>query len=1222
MNHQPVLKIYLVAVYYIIVFIHACTYMSVKDTSWLHLYQNNIGIMALVYISFFITFLINLSIIKASSSHNDRFDTHPMLYFSPKDISQLQQKASTTHSHIAAILKDAVHTMLASKEKYLPPSDYEKFGSKWNEIYGNNMPPLAMYCVLYPADKEAYNFALDYMDVMTLLPKWQVISTPTDEVPVAHSLTGYVTTFDFLYPRLDYKRRKAYMERIKKETAEFYRISKFRSWGLFYLQNHVATNYLALLHGSLVVALHDEVGVMWAEHAKIMIEKSMTLLNHIVDGSLDEGVAYGGYTSRSVTQYIYLAKRHFQIDHSKDPWVESHFNFFYNTILPDFQRTIGIADSNSNWFYGPESQLVFLDAFTMRNGHGNWLAKEIRKHRSKDPKSKLMASNSQCWCTLHTEFLWYDASIKPQPPENIGKPHLHVFNDWGVATFSSLSASKYTNTFLGFKSGKLHGRAVFDVVQRGMYKSWVKGWRSFNPGHEHPDQNMFVFEPRGTPFITDALYGPKYSYLNNVLSFSPSSTSECFQPWEGQLGECSKWLQWKKESMATYGGEIISSSFDNDMVHLSGEAVNSYSTAMQLVSVYRSLLLMDEEVLLVLDHIETKESTPLKEVAAFFHNINFEFQKSTYSKLNGAVVKVDNFEMQMFWIDSEGLSVPAEIEHQSHPSEFQKRQTNFVNVTYPLRPGITRIAYALLGPSIKLRRLRFLEENKEGVHLGLTTSKKDYSVSIVTLYDDPIVRYKFLGYPGYASVKVRNGKTVHFGVNTTQYKPFLPLPGNQSFLFNILNLSLVFTGIACVFMYFVKGRLRLKYNRRFKLLLGVIGCLWMLAIFQFIKICKDSVCFVSHAKKNLSPEAEKKLDLSSILIMSLPGTGSELIGWLFYNNHDFVFLNAPSNVVPIPNPTDGTVVDPLLDACQWTKRDIKLTPFMKGWMRSITRNPRNHIMRENIQGRGRRAIHQHLLENNINAKNISFSKDMWMKRKLLVEAGEDINFKEYTEENLIKHIQEFPNARSVIHLKSGSWSLKLPWIHTILKGQVKMIYIIRDPRAWVSNILRSGVSSLYNQWNFPEQLEQLFKLADETCQPAKQYAWEYEKVRRAWTDQKTTPHELLAWVWLAHTEATLRLSGVIPAENFLMVRWEDLVLDSEGTANNMYKYIGYPMPQKVLHQLQQATRSNIVKNRYEGVIRKESVVTWQRELSPEEIHAIEEISSLIVTTHDEHQILW
>lgn len=67
---------------------------------------------------------------------------------------------------------------------------------------------------------------------------------------------------------------------------------------------------------------------------------------------------------------------------------------------------MAIADSNYNWFYGPESQLVFLDKFVMRNGSGNWLADQIRRNRVMEGPGT--PSKGQRWCTLHTEFLWYD----------------------------------------------------------------------------------------------------------------------------------------------------------------------------------------------------------------------------------------------------------------------------------------------------------------------------------------------------------------------------------------------------------------------------------------------------------------------------------------------------------------------------------------------------------------------------------------------------------------------------------------------------------------------------------------------------------------------------------------------------------------------------------------------------------------------------------------------
>lgn len=68
---------------------------------------------------------------------------------------------------------------------------------------------------------------------------------------------------------------------------------------------------------------------------------------------------------------------------------------------------MAIADSNYNWFYGPESQLVFLDKFVMRNGSGNWLADQIRRNRVLEGPGT--PSKGQRWCTLHTEFLWYDS---------------------------------------------------------------------------------------------------------------------------------------------------------------------------------------------------------------------------------------------------------------------------------------------------------------------------------------------------------------------------------------------------------------------------------------------------------------------------------------------------------------------------------------------------------------------------------------------------------------------------------------------------------------------------------------------------------------------------------------------------------------------------------------------------------------------------------------------
>ena len=83
------------------------------------------------------------------------FATHPMLYFSANDVSKLRHKAKTTHVKIAKIIEEAGRSLKEDPKAYLPPESYKSFASRWNEMYGNNLCAFAMYCVLYPEDRQA-----------------------------------------------------------------------------------------------------------------------------------------------------------------------------------------------------------------------------------------------------------------------------------------------------------------------------------------------------------------------------------------------------------------------------------------------------------------------------------------------------------------------------------------------------------------------------------------------------------------------------------------------------------------------------------------------------------------------------------------------------------------------------------------------------------------------------------------------------------------------------------------------------------------------------------------------------------------------------------------------------------------------------------------------------------------------------------------------------------
>lgn len=103
---------------------------------------------------------------------NANYDSHPMLYFSRSEVAGLRLQAQGSHEHIAARLTEAVHTMLSSPLEYLPPWDPKDYSARWNEIYGNNLGALAMFCVLYPDNLEARDMARDYMERMAAQPSW------------------------------------------------------------------------------------------------------------------------------------------------------------------------------------------------------------------------------------------------------------------------------------------------------------------------------------------------------------------------------------------------------------------------------------------------------------------------------------------------------------------------------------------------------------------------------------------------------------------------------------------------------------------------------------------------------------------------------------------------------------------------------------------------------------------------------------------------------------------------------------------------------------------------------------------------------------------------------------------------------------------------------------------------------------------------------------------
>ena len=727
-------------------------------------------------------------------------ELHPFLYFSFTDVTALKQQAKTTHREIFARITQAAAEIKKRPRHNIPPKDWSQFSSKWNEGYGNNLAALAMYCVVEDRDAEARGLAFQIIDAFISLPNWRVKSMWRDNVPVAHSLIGMTTAFDFLYDYLDPKRRVQMLAKMTAVSREIYDHEMLRTEK--YIHNHVPTIFVALLTSALVAGKHNSVeATKWKEKANTVLSRTMFLLSQVKDGSMNEGVGYGTYTSRSLTQYVFLAKRHLGIDLTNNPWLQQHFWFMYRTILPGFRETVGIADSNFNWLYGPESQLVFLDKFVMRNGHGNWLANKIRKLRSRGDDPLMASSDTQRYCTLHTEFLFYDASIPDKEPSNARSPQMHIFSDWGVATYGggALDVHGKRSTFLSFKSSVLHGKAVNQIVRNKNF-SWIEGWRNFNPGHEHPDQGSFVFTPYGVPFITEAYYGPKYTWLNNVLLFGPATNPSCSSPYEGQLGDCEKWLRFQDEAIWFADAEIIAAYESGGKVFISGEVSKWYSSSLGLTSVYRAVILLHPGVLVVLDHVAKTSKSRSQYVGAFFHNKDSPFSlKEARKGQQFSEIVLNGGRHQVLWSNSKNYRSIVHCRSAEYPAEYKTRKTHYLNITTNLNDRQTRLAYVFIAPGIEVSQPELNDQN-EGIKVSLKINNVLHLISMATNYKTASERYNFLGFDGYAKVQVGGSREIFFG----SHEEALPIRTKH-----IIDLS--FTDNILILFVWVSGWLALWF---------------------------------------------------------------------------------------------------------------------------------------------------------------------------------------------------------------------------------------------------------------------------------------------------------------------------------------------------------------------------------------------------------------------------
>lgn len=713
---------------------------------------------------------------------------HPRLYFSSAELSKLQSKASSGSRSIAERIF-AFGDKMAANRRSLPPSDQAelpKSNGTWRK-QGDQLMGVAAAYALSTDKKKKDAYATWTIEAMRRISSWRSWG-PSAEYAVgldgAHILFGFSVAYDLLYDEINRAERDKFAERIKMQAELFYEETQSRKpefWTTSYTNNHNYINHNALLNAALAVEDQFPQAKDWIKQCVSNTARVMEIRALIKDGSTNEGIMYGTYGSHALFATLELLRQHKLADHFDNPWLTQHFNFLLHGSLPGFQRTVGIADSHGSYGHGPRHLLYFLDRVT-HDGRPTWVAQRIEEALGqRQPYGKPEGS------TLLFEFMWHDPNIEPKPINRGTSPGFHFFEDWGVVTFRR--GWTRDDTFFSFKAGDPAGEAAWRLILEG-----DKRLASTNVSHSHPDAGSFSFYPGGQDFIAGALYPkPKRTALSNTYTFTPSfpmappiPEAAIARLWDpnkiaqigrlDEIGQSGEWGQWmgpiKQLIKLRPNADVVAAVKSGDAVFVSGEIAEAYPKQVKkrgggmgplgVDRVYRSMLLLPEDVLLVVDRVETRGQVGANN---YFRALSSpDHEASWVAQGNVATLKgggAPGSQVEIFHPKGVQIETGRELISYEDAKGDNRRgikdwdaiahSSVFARFSNPRQSGVETYVY-MVRPNGAVGKVRDLQlGDARGVTLRLETGTRYYEVRIATDLSTA-ARTAFLGLDGYVKV--------------------------------------------------------------------------------------------------------------------------------------------------------------------------------------------------------------------------------------------------------------------------------------------------------------------------------------------------------------------------------------------------------------------------------------------------------------------------------------
>jgi hypothetical protein len=508
--------------------------------------------------------------------------THPYLYFTLADVPKLRQAAATTHKAYFDDLKK-----WADK--------FASFDPLPEESLPTNIDIMQVYCE--NSASYIFNMALTYQltgdsTYLEAAKKWLLaFGTYPADIKGNFCIGAYAVAvasgYDMLYNELTPGQRSHFSEHLAGIVQRGVQGTTTDWWAGISLSHDHWLPVAGLGVGALALYYENDSAPKWLAYLLNILKEDMNIVGD--DGAWPEGTGDWIY-AMSLTYVLFdVNKRVTGEDLFQTPMARNAIAYrMYNWLTDNtyIYHHDSFANGRYNVMGAASCHLMHKLAHEQKDSHAQWLANQEETldlsflTEKRTIKSDWNLSKDSLVPTLHClgwNFLWYDPTVAPIPPDDLAG--FHVFANQGLCIMRT--GWQKTDVVCAFTCAPVGGHSARTAVLNGNTALLA------NYGHVHAMANNFDIYCNGNYLAVPPCYGQLESNSHNTLTIEGAD----------------------QQRHPRYDANLLKADQEAEYTYLVGDATACYPDSIHLDRWYRHLAFLPPNIFVLGDELRVSKTS-------------------------------------------------------------------------------------------------------------------------------------------------------------------------------------------------------------------------------------------------------------------------------------------------------------------------------------------------------------------------------------------------------------------------------------------------------------------------------------------------------------------------------------------------------------------------------------------------------------------------------------